>query len=145
MEGLAFAASVVGVVGPALHCVRQLVDDIQKIVDAPSAVKALKDDLTTIDEALTSLQTISDYQWESLGETVVNQTKAATNLCTQSCEKFRSAIGRWTRHSDVGGGKLSWRDRAMVGFFKQSQLKSTAEQLQNCKSTLTWVVSIAVL
>lgn len=142
-DPLSIAASVVGIVVPALKCVRHLVDDLQKLVNAPEAVKFLKDDLLTIDKALLSLEVISNSQWESLGESVVDQAKSAMTLCSGSCDRFRTDLSRWTRHSS--DGKLSWQDRAMVGFFKQDQIKDVSEQLQACKGTLTSVVSIATL
>ena len=143
MDPLSIAASVVGVVMPALHGVRLLIDDIQKIRDAPDDVRSVRDDLLAIGKGLTALQTVSDPQWESLGETIVIQAKSAMNLCTESCDRFRASLHRWTRHSD--DGKLSWRDQAMVGIFKQSQIKSMSRQLQNCKVNLTSVVTIASL
>jgi hypothetical protein len=143
MEPLSIAASVVGVTAPALHCVRRLLDDIQNIIDAPEAVTWLRDDLLTVDNALTSLQTVSDPQWESLGPNVIDKTKAATTSCLIPCDRFRTALARWTRHS--GGGRLAWQDRATVGFLKKGQIRSMSEQLQSCKSTLTAVVSIATL
>jgi hypothetical protein len=143
MEPLSIAASVVGVLAPALHTVRRLLDDIHNIADAPDTVTLLRDDLVAVDKALTSLQAISDAQWQSLGKTVVEESKAAMTLCLVSCDRFRSTLARWTRHSS--GGRLSWKDRANVGFFKQSQMKSMSEQLQSCKITLNSVVSIATL
>ncbi len=135
------AAGVIGVAGTALHCVRLLADDVGNIINAPDAVKLLKDDLLNIDNALTSLQAISKPQWESLGKTVVIQSKAATSSCKESCNNFRTALARWTRHSS--DGKLSWQDRAVVGFFKQGQIESMSKQLHNCKADLTSVVSTA--
>ncbi|KAK4031399.1 hypothetical protein C8A01DRAFT_21371 [Parachaetomium inaequale] len=143
MEPLSVASSVVGVTPPALHCVRHLLDDIQKIIDAPEAVASLRGDLTATDKALISLQTITDSQWKSLGDIVIDESKSAMTLCLSSCERFQTALARWTQHSH--NGKLSWRDRAVVGFFKQKQIKSMSEQLQICKTTLTSVVSIATL
>jgi hypothetical protein len=143
MDPLSIAAGVVGIAVPALHCVRLLVDDLQKIANAPDAVKSLKDDLLAVDNALTSLQAISDAQWKSLGENIVSQSKTAMKLCSDSCDKFRTALVRWTRHST--DGKLSWQDRATVGVIKQGQIKSMSQQLQNCKTTLISVASIATL
>ncbi|KAK4235982.1 hypothetical protein C8A03DRAFT_45950 [Achaetomium macrosporum] len=143
MDGLSIAAGVVGIAVPALHCVRLLVDDLKDIVNAPDAIKLLKDNLLSIDNSLTSLQIISGPEWESLGESIADQTKSAMELCSNSCDRFRTVLVRWTRHSS--DGKLSWQDRAMVGFFKQGQIKSMSKQLQNCKITLTSVVSIATL
>ncbi len=144
MDPLSIAASIVGITAPTLHCVRLLAEDIGKIADAPDAVTALRDDLVALDKALTSLKTISDPQWQSLGESTIDSAKTTMEMCVASCDKFRTALARWTRHSS-GDGKLSWRDRAAVGFFKQSQIKSLSEQLQSCKATLGFVVSSATL
>lgn len=74
---------------------------------------------------------------------MVSQAKAAITSCKESCDKFRTALGRWTRHSN--DGKLSWQDRAMVGVFKQGHVKSMSEQLQSCEATLALVVGVATL
>jgi hypothetical protein len=97
------------------------VDDLQKLVNAPEAVKLLKEDLLTIDKALSSLKVISSSQWESLGESVVDQATSAMTLCSGSCGRFSTDLSRWTWHSS--DGKLSVQDRVMVGFFKQDQIK----------------------
>ena len=143
MDPFSITAGVVGIVAPTLHCVRRLVDDIQQIVDAPGAIKSLNDDLLAISTALTSLQSISKQQWESLGEPVMNQSASAMTLCKDSCDKFKSDLSRWTRHS--GDGKLSWQDRATIGIFKHGQMKSMSEQLRNCRTILTLDVTIATL
>jgi hypothetical protein len=143
MDPLSITAAVVGIAAPTAHCVRLLIEDIQKIVDAPETLNSLREDLLSVEQALASLQTVSDAQWKSLGETVVNQLKATTTVCGKSCDRFRADLSRWTRHSE--DGKLSLRDRAMVGFFKQGCVKSMSEQLQHCKITLTSVVCIATL
>ncbi|KXX74516.1 hypothetical protein MMYC01_206179 [Madurella mycetomatis] len=143
MDPLSITAAIVGIAAPAVHCVHLLLEDLQKIVDAPEILKSLKNDLLSVDQALTSLQAVSDPQWKLLGETVVIQSKAATTSCRESCDRFRTALNRWTRHSE--DGKLSLRDRAMVGFLKQGHIKSMSEQLQHCKITLTSVVCIATL
>ncbi|KAK3304827.1 uncharacterized protein B0T15DRAFT_253682 [Chaetomium strumarium] len=143
MDPLSVTAAVVGIAAPTAHCIRLLIDDIQKIVDAPETINSLRKDLLSIDQALASVRAISDTQWKSLGETVVSQLKAATTLCRESCNKFRADLSRWTRHSE--DGKLSLRDRAMVGFLKQGSVKSISEQLQQCNITLTSVVCIATL
>jgi hypothetical protein len=143
MDPLSITAAVVGITAPTAHCVRLLIEDIRKIVDAPETLNSLSRDLLSVEQALASLHAVSDAQWESLGETVVNQSKATTTACGESCDRFRADLSRWTRHSE--DGKLSLRDRAMVGFFKQGYVRSMAEQLQHCKATLTSVVCIATL
>ncbi|KAK4205894.1 hypothetical protein QBC37DRAFT_381652 [Rhypophila decipiens] len=141
MDPLSITAAVVGIAAPAAHCIHLLLSDLQKIVDAPETLNSLKTDLISVDQTLASLQAVSDPQWQLLGEAVVTQSKTATTSCKESCERFKTALGRWTRHSE--DGKLSLRDRAMVGFIKQGYIKSMSEQLQHCKLTLTSVVGIA--
>lgn len=60
MDPLSVTASVVSIAGVALHYVRLLKDDVEKIVDAPTAIESLKDNLHSIDQALASLQAVSD-------------------------------------------------------------------------------------
>jgi hypothetical protein len=143
MDPLSITAAAVGIGASAAHCVHLLLDDLQDIIDAPETIISLKNDLLAVDQALTSLQDVSDSQWKLLGEPVVTQSKATTTSCKEACDRFRSALSRWTRHSE--DGKLSFRDRAMVGFFKHGCVKSMSEQLQHCKITLTSVVCIATL
>jgi hypothetical protein len=142
-EPLSVAASIVGVTVPALHGTRLLLDDLQGIIDAPKTVESLKEDLLSVDLALKSLQAVHDSEWNSLGVTVADESKVAISSCTRACNTFRADLQRWTRHS--GEGRLSWKDRANVGFFKQRQMKSTSEQLQACKLTINLVVGIATL
>lgn len=145
MDPLSIAAGVVGVVTPALHGLRLLAEDIGKIRDAPNVIRDLRQHVAYLDASLVSLQAVSEPQWESLGESVAAQAKAALKLCGESCDKFRASLAKWTRQSDDAGDGLSWRDRAVVGFFKQGQIKSMTAQLQSCNVALTSVVTMATL
>jgi hypothetical protein len=142
-DPLSVAASLVGLAVPALHGTRLLFDDIQNIVDAPKAVASLKEDLVSVDMAIEALKAVQSSEWELFGQDVVNESKFAVSSCTTACDTFRNDLRRWTKHS--GNGKMSWRDRANVGFFKQQRIKSLSDQLQNCKMTVNAAVSIATL
>ena len=142
-DPLSVAASIIGVTVPALHGTRLLLDDLNKIIDAPRAVQKLKEDLTSAEMAVQSLQTIEDPEWELLGGTIANQSKAAIDTCARACGIFRDDLQRWTRHSEEG--RLSWQDRTNVGFFKERRVKAVSEQLQSCKLTFNSVASIATL
>lgn len=142
-DPLSFAASVVGITVPALHCTRLLLDDLEKLKDAPKTVKRLADDVHSVDAALKLLQDVKDREWESLGTSVAKRAKTTISSCTQACDLFRIDLKRWTRHSE--DGKLAWKDRANVGFIKHGQIKAMSEQLQNCKATINTLVSIATL
>ncbi|KAH8742292.1 hypothetical protein F5883DRAFT_80395 [Diaporthe sp. PMI_573] len=142
-DPFSIAAGVVGVVVPALHATRLLLDDIQKISEAPSTVETLGQDVGFVEATLKSLETVSEPQWTTLGPTVVKQSSNAITCCTKSCTEFRTDLQRWTRHSNEGD--ISWRDRASLGLFRQNQIKAMSEQLQKYRTTLNLVVSIATL
>jgi hypothetical protein len=142
-DPLSIAASIVGITVTALHGARLLLDDLEKLKDAPKTVKNLVADMQSVDAALQLLQAVDDKEWESLGRNIAEQLKTTIRSCTQACDLFRADLQRWTKHSE--DGKLAWQDRAIVGFFKQGQTKAMSEQLQNCKLTINFVVSIATL
>ena len=142
-DPLSVGASIVSITVPTLHSIRLLLDDLNKIIDAPKAIQTLKDDVTGAEMALQSLQTVKDPEWEALGETVASQSKVAIKNCASACGTFRDGLQRWTRHSEEG--TLSWQDRAKVGFFKERQIKAMSEQLQICKIAFNSAVGVATL
>ncbi|KAF2259710.1 hypothetical protein CC78DRAFT_524459 [Lojkania enalia] len=140
---LSVTASIISLTVPALHSTRLLLNDLERIKDAPKTVKRLTDDVRSVDAALELLQGVEDTEWKSLGTTVAEQSKTTIKSCRQACDVFKTGLQRWTKHSE--DGKLAWQDRAIVGFFKKDQIKAISEQLQNCKLTIATVVSIATL
>lgn len=57
VDPLSIAASVVGIIVPALHGTRLLLNDLQKLKDAPKAVKRLVEDVHSVDTALNCSET----------------------------------------------------------------------------------------
>jgi hypothetical protein len=142
-DPLSVTASIIGITVPALHGIRLLLDDLQKIRDAPDVVKDLQDDIVSVDMALSSVQAVQNQEWETLGGTVEEEAKAAISACGRACARLRADLQCWTSHSP--DGKPSWQDRANIGFFKQGRIRSILGQLQTCKITINLVVSIATL
>ena len=142
-DPLSITASVVGIIVPALHGTRLLLEDLQQLKDAPKIVKRLVEDVHSVDTALKLLQSVEDREWDLLGSGIAEQSKTTISSCTQAFDLFRTDLQRWTRHSD--DSKLAWQDRVKVGFFKQGQIKAISEQLSNCKLTINSVVNIATL
>lgn len=143
VEPLSLAANIAGVVIPALHGMRLLLRDLQDIKDAPRALKDLENEILLVDGALSSLQTVESEDIDHLGANVGDNLKSTIDICSTACEKFRVDLQRWTRHSQEQ--KLSWRDRSVIGFWKQSHIKSIQSKLQNCQVNITSVVSTATL
>jgi hypothetical protein len=142
-EPLSIAAGVVGIVVPALHGTRLLLEDLQQLKDAPKTVKRLTDDVHTVHAALELLEGVRDGDWNSLGKSVAEQSEVTISSCTEACNLFRADLLKWTRHSE--DGKLAWVDRANVGFFKKDQVKAMSEQLQSCKLAINLIVGVATL
>ena len=86
---------------------------------------------------------MEDGDWKLLGQSVADQSKATISSCTQACNLFRADLQKWTRHSE--DGKLTWVDRANVGFFKKDQAKAISDQLQSCKLAINLIVGVATL
>jgi hypothetical protein len=125
-DPLSITASVVGIIVPALHGTRLLLGDLQQLSDTPKTIMRLIDDVQSVHTALELLRGVEDGDWQSLGQNVAEQSKATVSSCTQACNLFRADLQKWTRHSE---GKLTWLDRANVGFFKKDQAKAISEQL----------------
>ena len=142
-DPLSTAAGVVGIAVPALHGIRLLLEDLEHFKNAPKTVKRLLEDVQSVNTSLQSLQRIEEREWDLLGASVAQELETTISSCTRACDLFRTNLQHWTRHSD--DGKLAWQDRTSVGFFKKGQVKAISEQLQNCKLSITSVVSLVTL
>jgi hypothetical protein len=56
-----------GIIGPALHATRLLLEDLQQLKDAPKTVKRLVEDMRSVDTALELLQSVEKREWDLLG------------------------------------------------------------------------------
>lgn len=142
-EPVGIAASIVGIVVPALHGTRLLLEDLQQLKDAPETVQHLEDDLRTTLTAIASLEAVEEREWKALGTNIAEESKAILGIYKGTCDILRADVQRWTRHSKEG--KLAWQDRASVGFFKHGRIKSMSEKIQSYKTTINSIVSVANL
>lgn len=124
----------------ALHGIRSLLDDLQRITDAPEAIRTLKINLSSVEIALTTLQAVKNVYWELLGDAVVKQLKATIYTCTRACDLFHTDLQQWTKHS--GKSSLFWWDRASVAFVKQHRIEAISGQLQTLHTCIRLVVNI---
>jgi hypothetical protein len=143
MDGISNVASVVGLIVPAAHAARILLDDINSILGAPETIILIKQDLESLKKTLVALDTIPQVDLDLLGPEVIIEIKSALKLCNQACVKFSADLRRWTTHLD--DGKLSWLEKVKVGFFKQKRINALSAQLQNWKLTIDQVVDMATL
>jgi hypothetical protein len=143
MDGASAAASIVGLVVPAAHAARILLNDINSVLGAPEAITSIRRDLESLKKALTALEAVPSADLDLLGPEVVIEIKSALDLCNKACDRFRTDLRRWTTHLD--DSKLSWLEKVKIGFFKQKRINALSAQLQNWKITIDQVVNIATL
>ncbi|CAM1507571.1 Fc.00g072120.m01.CDS01 [Cosmosporella sp. VM-42] len=142
-DPFSIATGVVSLVAPTLHGIRLLHDDIANIKGVPWALETLMCDLDLLDWALESIDGIKYVRLADFGEALPNDAGATIASCSNICAQFRTNLRSWTKGST--DGKLSWLDRIKIGVFKQSQIKSMATQLHNYQTTITTMVSVAIL
>ncbi|KAF1821467.1 uncharacterized protein K489DRAFT_321758 [Dissoconium aciculare CBS 342.82] len=142
-DPLSVTAGVVGITVPVLHGIRRLIDDIQKIVEAPETLHQLLADLVSLSLILNSIEAIEQSAWQNLGDHVFAQFKHTLELCERACKRFREDLNNWTGSS--ASDQLSWKGRFVVGFLRERQIKAMAVHIQGCKITCNCLIGVAVL
>ncbi|OQO02818.1 hypothetical protein B0A48_11101 [Cryoendolithus antarcticus] len=142
-EGLAIAAAVVGIAGAALEVSKSLYEDLHAISNAPKTLRALEADISTLTASVEALGGIEGPDWEKLGTRAADHTKSVLRQCEAACTTFRADLTRWTRHSPPN--ELTARDRVVLGFYRQKEIASVSQQVQNWKLSFTSIVGLAAV
>ncbi|KAI1325820.1 hypothetical protein F5Y16DRAFT_401005 [Xylariaceae sp. FL0255] len=90
---------IIGIVVPALHGTRLLLDDLEKLSDAPETVDSLRNKIRPFETTIRSLSTITEHQWAVLGANVIEQSK--TTLATFSISGQAAEIARSITSADL--------------------------------------------
>ena len=99
-DPLSITAGVVGIIAPALHTTRLLLQDLQQLKDAPKTIKRLGEDVQSVDTALKLLQSVEEREWGLLGAGVAKQSETTISSNTQVYNLFRAELKKWTGHSE---------------------------------------------
>ena len=91
-DPLSITASAVGVITPALHGTRLLLEDLQQLKDTPKTVKRLVEDMHSVDTALKLLQSVEEREWGLLGVGIAEQSATTISSCTQASGLFRADL-----------------------------------------------------
>lgn len=124
-----------GITAAALASVRLILGDIQGLESVPEGFQPVKNNLELLETEFTSLEAISNVQWQSLDEAALLELKAVVMLCTGSCNNSRDFMHHLGQHS------LS--DNAVSSDLRQTQLRSISELIQHCRVTLTFFAASA--
>lgn len=93
---------IAGVVGPALHVSRLLLNDLRDMKDAPKNIQVLSGSIDSLIRALTSVESIPDGEWASLGPSVIEDAESTISQSTATCQRFNEVIQGWTHRSQDG-------------------------------------------
>jgi hypothetical protein len=137
-ELLSIPPSVVGINASTLEDVRLFIEVLQQLKEAPQTVKSLLEDLQSVETSLNLLQGVKWREWDLLGASVQEKLETTIGSCMHACHSFRYCLQPWNPFSE--GGKLASQDRISEG-----QVKAMSDQLQNCKLSISLVISVANL
>ncbi|KAK6428869.1 hypothetical protein LTR95_014982 [Oleoguttula sp. CCFEE 5521] len=142
-DGLGIAAAVIGIAGAALQISQSLYEDLHAISNAPKTVRALEADISTLTTSVKALGGIEEPEWQKLGSEIADQIKSVLRQCQTACTTFRADLTRWTRHS--APNELAVRDRIVLGVYRQKEIASVSQQVQNWKSSFASIVGLATV
>ncbi|KAH7243935.1 hypothetical protein MRS44_017008 [Fusarium solani] len=139
-DPLSITASVIGIVGPALHVIRILINDIKEIRDAPKNLGDLLGDLELVGTALESVESIEEEQWKILGRATTDLAKATIKKTKETLEEVDEDLEKYSQKKKIP----KW-DRGILGFWKKKDLEGMSAQLHTCQGSITSLASTATL
>jgi hypothetical protein len=143
-DPIGITAGAVGIAAATLHSVNTLIDDIQAIKNAPDAIADLKQDLCTIETVLRTLDSQTEESaLEGLSLDAKSGLSLATAGCKRACDKFRTKLKKWTKHS--ADDTMHWWDRVRVALFAEAEIEILSARLSSCKDTVNAAINTAAL
>jgi hypothetical protein len=143
-DPFSITAGAFSVVGFTLQSITALLEDIHAIKNAPKAIADLQKELSTAETVLATLDSeLQGSTLEILSPNAKVILSLATTNCKRACDKFRTKLQKWTKHSTDDA--IHWWDRVRVGLFAEAEVEVLSEQLRKCKDTVNAAVSTATL
>ncbi|KAK7414921.1 hypothetical protein QQX98_006246 [Neonectria punicea] len=139
MEPFGATASAVSIVAVVSQGIGLLHSTIERIHDAPEAIRSIRVDLKALDPVLAQLDTAlkGDSPDVLRAESVI----PVLQNCNQACNEFNNALDRWTRHSTED--QMSRGDRWRIGLLHQRKIDSLTTELSTCKDSLNTALTAA--
>ncbi|KAM6510064.1 hypothetical protein FALCPG4_017693 [Fusarium falciforme] len=131
-DPLSVTASVVGIVAAAVQGVQLLSNTIERIRNAPKAMRNIQDEIQQLKPILTQLESAIDEGRSGL--ILDSEIKIALENCHRVCTKFSESLNHWMRHSI--DHQMSMIDSAKIGILRQDQIRTLKEQLNGCTKIL---------
>ncbi|RGP62527.1 ATP-nad kinase [Fusarium longipes] len=134
------AASIIGIVAPALHATRVIVDDIKAIKNAPRDLADLLESLELVQAAFRSVESVDKVVWEDLDAVILQLVQGTMKRAGDILE---TAEGKLKKYKEKK--RISMTDRGILGFWLKTDLKDISNQLQTCQGSITSLACIATL
>ncbi|RSL61319.1 hypothetical protein CEP53_005152 [Fusarium sp. AF-6] len=138
-DPLSVTASVVGIVAAAVQGVQLLSNTIDRIRNAPEAVRSIQDEVQQLKPILIQLE--SAINEGRSGLILGPEIKLALENCHRVSTKFSESLNHWMRHST--DNQMSKIDSAKIGIFRQDQIRTLKEQLNGCTKILSVTLDTA--
>ena len=140
---LSTTARMAGIVAPALHASRLLLDHLRQIKDAPEIIMTLIETVDSLTMALASVESIQESEWSSLVPAMIGLAKSPITHSTAACVRFREQFLLGASRFQDGSLRFSYQSE--IGFFKEIQLQSLTRELRTWQAIITSAVSIATV
>ncbi|KAH8744942.1 hypothetical protein F5882DRAFT_433341 [Hyaloscypha sp. PMI_1271] len=121
-DPLSITASAVGIIMPALHGTRLLLEDLHQLKDAPKTVKRLAEDVRSVDTALKLLQA----DRASVGFLKQGQIKAMSEQLSNYKLTINSVVSIATLYSSVRHSHITEEIKKAIST-KQTEVKVVLE------------------
>lgn len=145
IDPVGIAAAVAGILTSALSASRSVYNDIQAVKKAPKAVSDLQVDVKGLIEEMELVEGIGSLEWNQLGANTANHVKAVLVSCEKTCKTFSDDLKRWTKSSEGKLEPLSRMSQFKLGFYRQKEIESFRQQVQDCKLSFTKTIVVANL
>jgi hypothetical protein len=143
-DPFSITAGAFSVVGFTLQSITALLEDIHAIKNAPKAIADLQKELSTAETVLATLDSeLQGSTLEILSPNAKVILSLATTNCKRACDKFRTKLQKWTKHSTDDA--IHWWDRVRIGLFAEAEVEVLSEQVRKCKDDVRVAIGTATL
>ncbi|KAK2867976.1 hypothetical protein FQN49_003281 [Arthroderma sp. PD_2] len=142
VKRIGIQADIAVITARALHDMQLLLDDLQRIAYAPRIISNLMSDVRSTKMALTSLQEVTQGEWESFGLAFASYITTAVTDCGRFCRIFKAEFRRCTYQTGPKQTSIKPNEVITFGF---NRFESISSRLQICRTTFKLVVDVIAI
>lgn len=147
MDPFSLTIGALGITDFALSGIKTLYRLINNLTETGNEVRAIRSSLERLSRPLHTLQTLSISDPVIPADIVKHLedagVAAAVNECGDACDKLRKGLEEWIQSPILG--KLTPRDRIVIGIRKKKDFDTLKAKLQHCEVVVCLAVQTAQL